>query len=128
MIKVIPAKERFSDDLGWLKTHWLFSFSNYYDSDNLQFGALRVFNDDVVMPGGGFPNHSHANFEIVTIVLEGEISHEDSMGNKTVVHVGEVQRMSAGSGVVHSEINKGEIPVHLYQLWFVPNVDRKSVV
>lgn len=120
MIEIIPAKRRFSEDLGWLKTQWLFSFSHYYDPGNLEFGALRVFNDDVVMPGGGFPDHAHANFEIVTIVLEGEISHRDSMGNETVVRAGEAQRMSAGRGVVHSEFNRNEKPVHLYQLWFKP--------
>ncbi|MCE9643997.1 pirin family protein [Candidatus Parcubacteria bacterium] len=120
MIEVIPAKRRFSEDLGWLKTAWLFSFSHYYDPKNLEFGALRVFNDDVVMPGGGFPDHGHANFEIVTIVLEGEIAHKDSMGNETVVKAGEIQRMSAGRGVVHSEFNRSTAPVHLYQLWFHP--------
>lgn len=120
MINLIPAQRRFSEDLGWLKTKWLFSFSHYYDPANLEFGALRVFNDDVVMPGGGFPDHAHANFEIVTIVLEGEIAHRDNMGNETVVRAGEAQRMSAGRGVVHSEFNRSREPVHLYQLWFKP--------
>jgi redox-sensitive bicupin YhaK (pirin superfamily) len=123
MIEVIPAARRFSEDLGWLKTNWLFSFSHYYDPANLEFGALRVFNDDVVMPGGGFPDHSHANFEIVTIVLEGEIAHKDSMGNETVVRAGEAQRMSAGRGVVHSEFNRSAVPVRLYQVWFRPRTE-----
>jgi len=120
MIEVIPAHRRFSEDLGWLKTHWLFSFSHYYDPENLSFGALRVFNDDVVAPGSGFPDHPHANFEIVTIVLKGAIAHTDSMGNKAEVRAGEIQRMTAGRGVVHSEWNRGKEPVHLYQLWFLP--------
>jgi len=89
-------------DRGWLQTYWLFSFSNYYDPKNINFGKLRVFNDDVVQPGTGFPTHPHEEMEIVTIVLEGEITHEDSMGNRGVIKAGDVQRMSAGIGLTHS--------------------------
>lgn len=120
MIRTISAAERHAGDYGWLKTLWLFSFSDYYDPENLQFGTLRVFNDDVVAPGTGFGMHGHRDMEIVTVMLAGAISHQDSMGNKTVISAGEVQRMSAGSGVMHSEYNRGSVPVHLYQVWFPP--------
>ena len=120
--QIIRAEKRHFSDEGWLKTYWLFSFSDYYDPENVQFGALRVFNDDVVAPGTGFPPHTHQEFEIVTIVLSGEITHEDSMGNKTVVRAGEAQRMSAGTGVTHSEYNLGHEPLHLYQIWIFPGV------
>jgi len=103
MIEVIKADKRHFSDFGCLQTHWLFSFSNYFDPHNIQFGALRVFNDDVVQPGMGFPTHPHREMEIVTVVLEGEMTHQDSMGNKTVIRVGDVQRMSAGTGLTHSE-------------------------
>jgi redox-sensitive bicupin YhaK (pirin superfamily) len=104
-----------------LKTYWLFSFSNYYDPHNIQFGALRVFNDDVVAPEGGFPTHPHEEMEIVTIVLEGEMTHKDSMGNTAVIKAGDVQRMSAGTGLTHSEFNLADKPVHFYQIWFFPD-------
>ena len=121
MIDIIKAKERHFSDFGWLKTYWLFSFSNYFDPHNIQFGALRVFNDDIVEPGTGFPTHPHEEMEIVTIVLEGEMTHEDSMGNKTVIYAGEVQRMSAGTGLTHSEFNLADEPVHFYQIWIYPD-------
>jgi len=120
MIRVFPREKRHSADLGWLKTHWLFSFSDYYDPENVQHGELRVFNDDIIMPGAGFPAHSHKEMEIVTIVLEGELTHKDSMGNAMVIRAGDVQRMSAGKGVVHSEYNLAETPVHLFQIWIFP--------
>jgi quercetin 2,3-dioxygenase len=120
MIKAIRASERYFSDFGWLKTYWLFSFDNYYDPNNVQFGSLRVFNDDVVDAGAGFPTHSHREMEIVTIVLSGEITHQDSIGNKTVIRAGDVQRMSAGTGIAHSEHNLGDAPVHLYQIWIHP--------
>jgi len=123
MIKVIPASQRHFSDFGWLRTYWLFSFSNYYDPDNIQFGALRVFNDDVVAPGTGFPTHPHREMEIVTIVLDGEMTHEDSMGNKTVIRPGDVQRMSAGTGLTHSEFNLADEPVHFYQIWIFPDIE-----
>ena len=122
MIQVIPAEKRHYSDIGWLKTYWLFSFAEYYDPNNIQFGALRVFNDDIVEAGTGFPTHPHHEMEIITIVLEGVISHQDSMGNKTVIRAGEVQRMSAGAGLTHSEFNLAEKPVHFYQIWIYPDV------
>lgn len=125
MIKTIPAGERHFSDFGWLKTYWLFSFSSYYDPDNISFGALRVFNDDVVQPGSGFPTHPHEEMEIVTVVMNGEMTHKDSMGNKAVIRAGDVQRMSAGTGLTHSEFNLTDEPVHFYQIWIFP--DRKGL-
>jgi len=121
MIDVIKGKDRHFADFGWLKTYWLFSFSDYFDPHNIQFGALRVFNDDVVEPGTGFPTHPHEEMEIITIVLEGEMTHQDSMGNTAVIKAGDVQRMSAGTGLTHSEFNLAEKPVHFYQIWIFPD-------
>lgn len=120
-IEIIKADKRHFSDFGWLQTYWLFSFSNYYDPQNIRFGALRVFNDDIVAPGTGFPTHPHDEMEIVTIVLDGEMTHEDSMGNKTVIRAGDVQRMSAGTGLTHSEFNLASKPVHFYQIWILPD-------
>ena len=117
MIHVIRADDRHFTDFGWLKTYWLFSFSEYYDPVNIQFGALRVFNDDVVAPHTGFGTHPHQEMEIITIVLDGEVTHEDSLGTKAVIRAGDVQRMSAGTGIRHSEFNLGEVPAHFYQIW-----------
>ncbi len=122
MIEITRSGNRHFSDFGWLKTYWLFSFSSYFDPNNIQFGALRVFNDDVVEPGTGFPTHPHREMEIVTIVLEGEMTHEDSMGNRTVIKAGDVQRMSAGTGLTHSEFNLADEPVHFYQIWFFPDI------
>jgi quercetin 2,3-dioxygenase len=121
MIKTIRADERYFSDYGWLKTYWLFSFSDYHDPNNIQFGALRVFNDDVIEQHTGFPTHPHREMEIITIVLSGEITHEDSIGNKTIIKAGDVQRMSAGTGIAHSEFNRADTPVHLYQIWIHPD-------
>lgn len=121
MIKVIPAKERHFNDFGWLKANWLFSFDHYHDPNNMNFGSLRVFNDDVVDAGQGFPPHSHAEMEIITIVLSGAVTHSDSMGNKTVIRAGDVQRMTAGTGVKHAEFNFENEPLHLYQIWIMPD-------
>ena len=121
MIDIIKAEERHFSDFGWLKTYWLFSFSNYFDPHNIQLGALRVFNDDVVDPGTGFPTHPHEEMEIITIVLEGEMIHQDSMGNKAAIKAGDVQRMSAGTGLTHSEFNLGDKPVNFYQIWIFPD-------
>ncbi len=121
MIEVIKATKRHFTDFGWLQTYWLFSFSDYFDPHNIQFGALRVFNDDVVQPGRGFPTHPHEEMEIVTIVLDGVMTHEDSMGNKAVIRPGDVQRMSAGTGLTHSEFNLADGPVHFYQIWIFPD-------
>ena len=120
MIKIIDSDRRHFSDFGWLKTYWLFSFSSYYDPENIQFGALLVLNYDVVDPGTGFPTHPHEEMEIITVVLEGEITHEDSMGNKSVIRRGDVQRMSAGTGLTHSEFNLANEPVHFYQIWILP--------
>ncbi len=120
-ITVIPSSERETRDLGWLQTTWLFSFDDYYDPKNLEFGVIRVFNDDVIAPGKGFPAHRHSEMEIVTYVLEGRLSHRDSAGNQGFLGPGEVQKLSAGTGVLHSEMNDGKTPVHLYQIWFLPN-------
>lgn len=121
MIEIIKAADRHFSDFGWLQTNWLFSFADYYDPHNIQFGALRVFNDDVVAPGTGFPTHPHREMEIITIVLSGEMTHEDSMGNRMVIRPGDVQRMSAGTGLTHSEFNLAERPVCFYQVWILPD-------
>jgi redox-sensitive bicupin YhaK (pirin superfamily) len=121
MIQVIKSDERHHENFGWLETRWHFSFDTYHDPTNLHWGALRVFNDDVVQPGQGFPMHGHRDMEIVTYVLEGALEHQDNMGNRGVVHPGEVQVMSAGTGVLHSEYNiSKEQAVHLLQLWILP--------
>lgn len=121
MIQIISKDKRHFSDFGWLKTYWLFSFSNYFDPNNIQFGALRVFNDDVVVPRAGFPTHPHEEMEIITIVVEGEMTHEDSMGNRAVIKANDVQRMSAGTGLTHSEFNLSDKPVHFYQIWIFPD-------
>lgn len=120
MFKFIPARKRHFSDFSWLKTFWLFSFSNYYDPRNTQFGNLLVYNDDVIVSGEGFGKHPHDNMEIVTLVFEGALTHEDDMGNRAAIHPNEVQCMSAGTGVLHSEFNEGAEPVHLHQIWFLP--------
>jgi len=121
MIHVIKSNERYHADHGWLSTYWHFSFSDYYDPENMNWGALRVFNDDIIRGGGGFGMHPHRDMEIVTYVLEGELEHQDSLGNRGVIHPGEVQVMSAGKGIVHAEYNHSkEKPVHLIQLWILP--------
>jgi quercetin 2,3-dioxygenase len=121
MIVHIPAGDRHYQDFGWLKTYWLFSFDTYHDPANMRWGTLRVFNDDMVEAGQGFGMHPHREMEIVTMVHTGELTHQDSTGGKGVIHAGEVQRMSAGSGIIHSEFNYGKEPVSLYQVWFLPN-------
>ena len=121
MIQVIPGKDRFFADHGWLKTYHHFSFADYYDPQNLHWGALRVFNDDVVEAGQGFGLHPHKDMEIVTVVLEGALEHKDTLGNTGVVRPGEVQVMSAGRGIAHSEFNHSKKePLHLLQLWIFP--------
>jgi len=121
MIKVIKSEDRYHADFGWLSTYWHFSFDTYHDPSNMSWGALRVFNDDVIRPGQGFGSHPHRDMEIVTVVLEGELEHRDNQGNTGVIHPGEVQVMSAGTGIVHSEYNHSkERPVHLLQLWIMP--------
>lgn len=119
--RVIRAKDRYHLESGWLSAYWLFSFDHYYDPTNIRFGALRVFNHDRVAGGGGFPMHPHREMEIVTYVLEGTLQHRDSTGGEGLIGPGEVQRMSAGTGIVHSEINPDPTnPVRLMQMWVVP--------
>jgi quercetin 2,3-dioxygenase len=122
MIQVYPAKERFSANHGWLQCNFSFSFADYYDPNNLNFGPLRVFNDDFIQPQEGFGMHPHRDMEIFTVVLKGELKHQDSMGNTEILRPGEVQRMTAGTGIVHSEVNSSESEVaNTLQLWFLPN-------
>ena len=122
MIQLIRSDERHRFDTDWLTTYWHFSFSQYYDPRNMHWGALRVFNDDYIKPDSGFPMHPHDNMEIVTYVIGGELTHQDSLGNKGVIRPGEVQRMTAGTGIVHAEYNASpETPVHLLQMWLFPN-------
>ena len=113
--------ERFFADHDWLKTYHSFSFADYYDPNNLNWGALRVFNDDTIAGGTGFPTHPHRDMEIVTYVLDGELEHQDSMGNRGVVRPGGIQYMSAGTGVRHSEYNHSPAaPLRLVQMWVLP--------
>lgn len=115
------SNERFFADHGWLKTFHSFCFAEYYDPDNIQWGALRVFNDDLIAPGMGFPTHPHRDMEILTYVFSGELEHQDSMGNRGVVGPGGVQFMSAGTGVRHSEYNaRRDSELHLVQMWVLP--------
>jgi quercetin 2,3-dioxygenase len=115
------AEDRGKANYGWLDTRYSFSFSRYYDPDKMGFGLLRVLNDDIVKEGTGFGTHPHDNMEIITLVLDGALEHKDSMGSGEIIHKDEVQVMSAGSGVTHSEFNPSETePVNLFQLWIFP--------
>lgn len=125
VVTVRRAQDRGHIDHGWLDTHHTFSFGDYYDPDAMGFRGLRVINEDIVVPGAGFPTHGHRDMEIVTVVLEGAIAHKDSMGHEETLRPGEVQRMTAGRGVMHSEYNPSEKErLHLYQIWI--ETDRKG--
>jgi quercetin 2,3-dioxygenase len=119
-----PAATRGTANLGWLQARYSFSFANYFDSDRLQFGLLRVLNDDIIAPSMGFGTHAHNNMEIVTIPQFGAIKHKDSMGNEGIISSGDIQVMSAGSGVQHSEINAShEEELKLFQIWVLPETE-----
>ncbi|WP_100330484.1 pirin family protein [Bacillus xiapuensis] len=122
MIDVYPAQSRYSADRGWLRSNFSFSFADYYDPNNMSFGPMRVLNDDWVAPKRGFGMHPHAEMEIVSIVLQGQLEHRDSNGHTAVTSFGGVQRMSAGTGIHHSEMNPSEKEeVNFLQLWFIPD-------
>jgi redox-sensitive bicupin YhaK (pirin superfamily) len=126
MLQIRPSEERGHANHGWLDTHFTFSFDQYYDPEHVQFRSLRVLNEDVVAPGQGFGMHPHRDMEILTWILEGSLEHRDSMGTGAVIRPGELQHMTAGTGVMHSEFNPSpKEPVHLLQIWITP--ERKGL-
>jgi len=122
MKSIFSADSRGVTRIEWLTSYHSFSFGNYFDRSKINFGPLRVINDDYIEPGGGFPTHPHNNMEIITLVLEGALAHTDSTGNKEVIRYGEIQKMSAGRGILHSEFNSSDSEkIHLLQIWIVPD-------
>ena len=123
MLKRIDSNQMGKSKKGWLESWHHFSFGEYYDPDNLQYGVLRVVNDDLIQPGSGFDFHAHTDMEIITYVVEGQLTHMDTMGNSRVLTRGQVQYMSAGTGIVHGEFNRGPRRIRLLQIWVVPDHD-----
>lgn len=124
MIQIRPGEQRGGGDYGWLKTHHTFSFSDYWDPKWMGFRSLRVINEDWVAPNNGFPTHPHRDMEIITYILEGKLEHKDSLGTGSVILPGDGQRMTAGSGIRHSEFNPSATePAHLLQIWITPEKD-----
>ena len=122
MIKIIKSDEHYRNQIDWLDTTHHFSFGDYHNPDKMNFGPLRVFNDDIIKPGTGFDLHQHHDMEIITYVIDGELEHKDNQGNHGIIQPGEVQRMSAGSGITHAEFNhSAEKPLRLLQMWIFPN-------
>ncbi len=127
MYTIRKSNERGSTKLYWLDSKHTFSFANYIDVKHMGFGPFRVINDDIVAPSEGFGLHPHDNMEIISIVLSGELEHRDSMGNTSVMKAGDIQKMSAGTGIFHSEFNASDkVPVHFLQIWIMPNVQNIS--
>lgn len=121
MIEIRKNNERGKTKIDWLESYHSFSFGEHYDPSNIHFGPLRVMNDDIIHAGGGFPTHPHRDMEIVTIVLEGTVAHKDSTGGEGTITVNEIQRMTAGKGIQHSEFNPSDEEVlKLLQIWFIP--------
>lgn len=121
MLNYIDSNKMGRSKLGWLDSHFHFSFAEYYNPDNMQFGVLRVINDDLISPHTGFDTHPHKNMEIISYVVQGEISHGDSMNNKRLLSRGQVQYLSAGTGITHSEHNLGDTILRLLQIWIMPD-------
>jgi len=122
MIEIRKVQDRGHSHIDWLDSYHSFSFGEFYDPDHIQFGYLRVINEDRIKPSMGFGTHPHRDMEIITVMLEGELAHKDSMGNGSVIKKGDIQKMTAGSGIMHSEFNNSDsVEAHLLQIWITPN-------